>query len=78
MLEPDRCGEAARRLAAKMVADQAVDVMVSIVGQSGALDLDAPTAGVVIVARGAAAHGLLALLTKRPPASIEVEPCEPR
>ena len=55
MINPDRVARAARRLAAKMVADQATDLMVSVVGLTGDLDDLEPTeqTATVIVARGA-------------------------
>lgn len=79
MIAPDRCGEAARRLAAKMVADQAVDIMLSVVGVrlNAAEDvkrLDAGEAALVVVATRGAAHRVLAWLRAQcRVASAEVE-----
>ncbi len=69
MIAPDDVARAARRITAKMVADQGVPVMLSIVGlRSGADGADGvePTDGygVVLVARGEAADRILDLIRR--------------
>ena len=53
-MDPDDVAAAARRLSAKMVADQAVDLMVSFVGLVGDPAAPTPTEDttLVLVARG--------------------------
>lgn len=80
-MRPKQVGAAARRIAAKMVADQAVPLMMSMVGCSG--DPSDPEIGddfaVVIVARGEGARRVLEWIRKTTgrPASVEIEPAEP-
>lgn len=85
-IDPDQCATAARRLAAKMVADQAVPLMVSYVGMTGDVDEDVRRIAdgetpILILARGKGAVRVLGWLedTCGPkPVSIEVEPARPR
>lgn len=76
-LDPDDVARAARRISAKMVADQKVNMMLSMVGMTGDPKELNRTEGfaVVVVAKGSAADDLLAWANgDRPPVSVEVEP----
>lgn len=81
ILNPAECAAAARRIAAKLVADQANDIILSMVGmkrdpcdeESVLQSIDNPNAAIVIVARGDAMLRLLELCLKRKPKSIEFE-----
>lgn len=76
MIDPEQVAGAARRLGAKLVADQGEDLMMSFIGQSGSIedfDLNAPNAAIVVVARGAAMVRLSGWLLKTPPKSMEME-----
>lgn len=79
-LDPEQCAIAARRLAAKMVADQAVPLMVSYIGMVGdpaeasVVDaLDDEDVAMVLVARGQAKWKIAELIYQKPPQSIEAE-----
>lgn len=83
MKHPDKVAACARRLAAKLIADQAAKIMVSVVSVSSvsdsvAEDMAAEVAGddctIVLVAEGWAARRVLKWLDEQgPPRSLEVE-----
>lgn len=79
-MNPDEVARAARRISAKMVADQAIDIMLSVVGMAGDPEDPEPTerSAVVLVARDRAAARVLEWIDNQQkgagPASIEVEP----
>lgn len=82
-MDPRQVAHAARRLAAKMVADQAVPLMISFVGLEGDAgdaeqvqeQLARDDVPVIVLARGYGKERLLAWLktATKPPSSIEVE-----
>ena len=79
MINPDEVAAAARHISAKMVADQAIPLMVSLVGMRGDPEDPEPTerAAVIVVARGAGATRILDWLDKScdgKTSSVEVEP----
>lgn len=79
MIDPDEIARAARRISAKMVADQWVDLMLSVVGMTGDPEDPEPTesAAVVVVARGLAAAKVLDWINNQQkghgPTSVEIE-----
>lgn len=64
MIDPDVAANTARRLAAKMVADQAEECIASLVGQfeGETLSVTGDGHGLVLVARGRAAERVLEFL----------------
>lgn len=80
MINPNEIATAARRLGAKMVADQATDIMLSMVGMTGDPEEPEPTErfAVVVVARGRDAVRVLNWIDSQQkgqgPASVGIEP----
>lgn len=72
-IDPDDIANAARRISANLVADQANDIIMSIVGQSGPdLDLESPHVAVVVVARKRHMVAVLHWLTREKPKEVTV------